>query len=148
MARTRTTRSLAALALATLLLVGCGGGRDDEAEDAPTTEASGDMGGTEDSGADSTGDGGDAGADTGIAEGIGGEDAADALDAVRLESKGDALVTATNAERYEVEDGVLHLYLGDEARVPEGTECIILGSVLTGDEQAVVHLADGSEVTC
>jgi hypothetical protein len=159
------TRLAAAALVAGLALAGCGSD-DDSADPAPqettdtgaasddtsTDDTSTDDTSTDDAGTDSgstdSGDGGSMSSGDGIAEAIGGEGTEDALDAVGLEGKGDALVTATKADRFEVEDGVLHLYLNDGSSVPEGTECIIAGSVLSDGEQAVIHRADGTEVPC
>ncbi len=133
-----------------LVLVGCGGGDDSSSDASPRaadgqsrTEATGSGGGSS-GGSDGSGDG----TSTGIAEAIGGDGVSEALDSVGLDGKGHALVVASGADHYEVKGGVLHLYLGGDGRMPEGTECMIVGSVLTGDEQAVVHRADGTEVSC
>ena len=131
---------LAALILCgSAVLAGCGDGDADRSS--PESSS------VEDS---ATGTGGDTDAETGsgIAETIGGEEFGEALDSLGLDSKGSALVSATNGERYEVEGDVLHLYLGDDAGMPEGSECMIVGAVLSSGEKAVVHHADGTEVSC
>ena len=147
---------VAGFAAATLLLAGCGGD-DDSASDTSTEAATGS--GASDAGASGSGsgdggsaDGGDVsgiGSDgSGIAEAIGGDEMVDALDSVGLEGKGNAILTATGAERFEVDGDVLHVYLGNDSRVPEGGECMVVGAVLSEGERAVIHRADGTEVAC
>ena len=138
----RHTRSphhlLAVLVVGAALVAGCGddgGGGGDDDRSVPTTSVA------------DTGNDAGAVAGSGVAEAIGGEGVTDALDAVGLDGKGSALVSATGADRYEVDGDVLHLYLGDGARVPEGTECMVVMSILSEGEQAVVHRA-GAEVSC
>jgi hypothetical protein len=148
------TRFAAAALVAGLALAGCGSD-DDSADPTPqettdagaATDGGSAEGGSADGGTD-TAEGGSMGSGDGIAEAIGGEGTEEVLDAMGIEGKGDALVTATKADRFEVEDGVLHLYLNDGSGVPEGTECMIVGSVLSDGEQAVIHRADGTEVPC
>lgn len=154
-------RLVAALAVVgSLVLAGCGGDDDPSSDPAPAAAdgngqstndvAEGGGASSEDPGDGAGGYSGGSGdgTSTGMAEAIGGDDVAEALDAVGLEGKGHALVVASGADRYEVEGGVLHLYLGGDASMPEGVECMIVGSVLTGEEKAVVHRADGTEVSC
>jgi hypothetical protein len=148
------TRLAAAALVAGLALAGCGSD-DESADPAPqeTTDTvvaadASSTDGTADGGSSDGADGGSTSSGDGIAETIGGEGTEEVLDAASIESKGDALVTATKADRYEVEDGVLHLYLDDSSSVPEGTECMIVGAVLSEGEQAVIHRADGTEVPC
>jgi len=133
--RSRSHRLAATAIGGLLLLAACGGGSDGDVgrgADEPTTAGApvGDAGGAE------------------VAERIGGEGASEALASVGLENKGEALVSAADAERFEIVGGVLHLYLGDGARLPAGTECVVVGSILTEGEQAVMHRADGTEVDC
>lgn len=149
MRTTPVPRFVLAFALAGSLLVGCGGSDDASPADTPAQEAT--DGGSSSAGAGDAGssDAGSAGGSAnGIAEAIGGEGLTDALDSMGLEGKGSALLTATKADRFEMEGDVGHLYLGEGAGVPEGTECMIVGAVLSEGEQIVVHRADGSEITC
>jgi hypothetical protein len=83
-----------------------------------------------------------------LVDAIGGAGAAETLEDLSLESVGSALVSATGADRFEIEGDVLHLYLGDDSRVPEGTECMVVTAVLSAGDEAVVHRPDGSELSC
>jgi hypothetical protein len=99
---------------------------------------------TDGAGSDGSADDAAAGTDGATVDGL---DIDGALAGVGLESKGDALVIAAGAERYEVVGSTLHVYFGDEASVPAGVECIVVSSVLSEGEQAVVH-RDGTETEC
>lgn len=143
----RPTRHLvAALALAGgLALVGCG---DDNAENRADQNV-GSGQGTASGETTNEGIGTEmAGGGSGIVEGMGIDGASEALDGLGLENKGSALVSAMGADRFEVEGDVLHVYVSDASRVPAGTECMVVGAILSDGEMAVVHLADGTEVSC
>ncbi|NLD78332.1 MAG: hypothetical protein GX643_16890 [Acidimicrobiales bacterium] len=137
---------LAAFALlGAVLLGGCGDDGGDEAGSGAGGGTGQDVGAADQSGGDGQGGAGSA---PDIAESIGGEDLAGALDSLGLEAKGEALLSATDADRFEIEGDVLHLYLSDGGGIPEGTECMIVGAVLSDGEKAVVHRGDETEVSC
>lgn len=73
--------------------------------------------------------------------------AIDALDQLDLSSKGDAIVIASGADRYEVDGSTIHVYFGDSAEFPVGLECIVATSVLSEGESAVIH-RDGNSTPC
>jgi hypothetical protein len=110
-------------------------GADDTAAGGP-----GDAGG----GADTAGDDATAATDTDLASGL---DMDGALSGVGLEAKGDAIIIAAGADRFEVDGSTLHVYFGDDASVPAGVECIVVASVLSDGERGIVH-RDGTETEC
>jgi hypothetical protein len=59
-----------------------------------------------------------------------------------LGSKGEGIVYAMKADRYEIVGDELHVYLGDRTSVPEGTECMIATAVLSPGERVVIHKDD------
>lgn len=79
-----------------------------------------------------------------ITDAISGEGEIPGLDQVGLESKGDAIVFATGAERYEIDGSTIHVYFGESASVPAGIECMVVTGVLSDGETAVVHRGGNS----
>jgi len=71
----------------------------------------------------------------------------DALNQMGLETKGEAIVSASGADRYEVEGTTLHVYFSASAGLPAGTECIVITAVLGDGESAVAH-RDGVATPC
>lgn len=56
--------------------------------------------------------------------------------------------TAMDPDKVEVDGTVLHVYLdADNKKVPQGTECMILNSVLPPENSAVVHRG-GDTIEC
>lgn len=147
----RSPRNLLAVIAVTgsLVLAGCG---DDSEDGASPTGSSGaaavEAAASPAADASDAGDGDGPRTQTGVAESLGMEGAGEALDGVPLDAKGSAIVSAAGADRYEIEGDVLHVYMPEGSRLPAGTECMVVGSVLTEGEKAVVHRADGTEIAC
>lgn len=139
----RSHRLLAVLFAGSLALAACGSDDGASSGSKAANDASATPAGEASSDGDTEGSNGDTGSD-----GADGIDVDAALDAVSTDAKGDALVYATGADRYAIEDGVLHLYLGSDSKVPPGGECMIVTSVLSDGETAIVHTPDGQELDC
>lgn len=128
---TSTPRRLALLIALLLPIAACSSSSDGASSD--TTAATSTDGGA----AGTTADAGSEGS-----EGTAGstENPLDIPDDIPLESVVSGIEVAMEPEKVEIEGTVLHVYLAeDNAKVPAGTECIILTSVLPDGATAVVH---------
>lgn len=135
---TTTPRRLALLFALLVPIAACSsGGSDGTAPD--TTEAANDGGSAAEDAATDDAPAGGAGAT---------DDPLDIPDDIPLEAVVSGIEVAMEPEEVEIDGSTLHVYLAeDNAKVPAGTECIILESVLPDGATAVVH-RDGTETTC
>lgn len=70
------------------------------------------------------------------------------MDDVPLSAYGFGIERAMGAEKVEIEGTTVHVYLAaDNTKVPEGTECIVVGAVLPDGATAVIHRG-GTETPC
>lgn len=77
-----------------------------------------------------------------------GIDGADqALDTMGVEGIADAMVSALDADRYEMDGETVHIYLARGSRYDPMMGCIVAGSLIE-DNPVVMHAADGSEQAC
>lgn len=71
----------------------------------------------------------------------------EALDAVGPEGVASALVSALDADRYEIVDGTIHVHLGDGSRYEPMVACIAATAVVA-DDPVVIHDASGASTAC
>jgi hypothetical protein len=72
----------------------------------------------------------------------------DIPDDVPLGAYASGIEVAMGADKVEVDGTTIHVYLAeDNNKVPEGTECIVIGAVLPEGATGVIHRG-GSETTC
>jgi len=81
------------------------------------------------------------------ARGLGIDGVDQALDAMGVEGIASAMVTALDADRYEMDGETVHIYLASDSRHDSMMACIVAGSLIE-DNPVVMHAADGSEQAC
>lgn len=143
-----TMKRLSATMVAAALLLGASAcSNDEKAKDAPVETKAGDAP-VENDGSGGQGPGDPAGnpgegLDVGDALGAG-----EALDAIGPEGVASAMVTATGAERYEMQGDVVHLYLSPEGTINNAEmACMVANAVINEGDEVVIHDAEG-ETAC